>query len=189
MSDASQGPGWWQASDGKWYAPEQHPDYKPPPPPPSTGQAPYAAGPAPSAQSYLQAPLGQPQAVQPYQQVTGAVGTVRKPIIVILLSLVTLGIYFIYWQYVMFKEMKEYSGQGVGEVVGLIFAIFVSIVNAFLLPSEVGQLYLREGRQEPIRGLTGFWVLLPFAGWFVWLVKVQRRTNELWIAHGAAPAA
>jgi hypothetical protein len=25
MSDASQGPGWWQASDGKWYAPELHP--------------------------------------------------------------------------------------------------------------------------------------------------------------------
>ena len=27
MSDQSQGPGWWQASDGKWYAPEQHPDF------------------------------------------------------------------------------------------------------------------------------------------------------------------
>lgn len=25
MSDQSQGPGWWQASDGKWYAPELHP--------------------------------------------------------------------------------------------------------------------------------------------------------------------
>lgn len=28
MSDASQGPGWWQASDGKWYPPQN-----PPPPP------------------------------------------------------------------------------------------------------------------------------------------------------------
>lgn len=26
MSDVSGGPGWWQASDGKWYAPELHPD-------------------------------------------------------------------------------------------------------------------------------------------------------------------
>ncbi|MCD9622994.1 RDD family protein [Rhabdothermincola sp. EGI L10124] len=25
MSDMSQGPGWWQASDGKWYPPEQSP--------------------------------------------------------------------------------------------------------------------------------------------------------------------
>jgi len=27
MSEMSQGPGWWQASDGKWYAQDLHPDY------------------------------------------------------------------------------------------------------------------------------------------------------------------
>ena len=37
MSDHSQGPGWWLASDGRWYAPELHPSYVPPAP---------AAGPA-----------------------------------------------------------------------------------------------------------------------------------------------
>jgi hypothetical protein len=26
MSETSQGPGWWAAADGKWYAPELHPD-------------------------------------------------------------------------------------------------------------------------------------------------------------------
>ena len=30
MSDTSHGTGWWQASDGKWYPPELHPDYEPP---------------------------------------------------------------------------------------------------------------------------------------------------------------
>jgi hypothetical protein len=34
MSDISQGPGWWQAADLKWYPPELHADYVPPPPPP-----------------------------------------------------------------------------------------------------------------------------------------------------------
>jgi hypothetical protein len=33
VSDTSRGPGWWQAADGKWYPPEQHPSYSPPPPP------------------------------------------------------------------------------------------------------------------------------------------------------------
>jgi hypothetical protein len=33
MSDVSRGPGWWIASDGRWYPPEQHPGYRPPPPP------------------------------------------------------------------------------------------------------------------------------------------------------------
>ena len=30
MSEVSQGPGWWQASDGRWYPPEQHPAAAPP---------------------------------------------------------------------------------------------------------------------------------------------------------------
>lgn len=33
MSDQAQGPGWWVASDGKWYPPERHPDYVAPAPP------------------------------------------------------------------------------------------------------------------------------------------------------------
>ena len=33
MSDVSQGPGWWQASDGKWYSPEQAQGYQAPPAP------------------------------------------------------------------------------------------------------------------------------------------------------------
>ena len=32
MSDTSRGPGWWQASDQKWYPPETHPDNRPLPP-------------------------------------------------------------------------------------------------------------------------------------------------------------
>lgn len=35
MSDAPQGPGWWQASDGKWYPPESAP--------PPAGGSPYGA--------------------------------------------------------------------------------------------------------------------------------------------------
>ncbi len=35
MSEVSQGPGWWQASDGKWYPPEQRPAE----PPPTTTQS------------------------------------------------------------------------------------------------------------------------------------------------------
>lgn len=45
MSDVSQGPGWWRASDGKWYPPETHPDYQPPaapPAPPAPVAAPHA---------------------------------------------------------------------------------------------------------------------------------------------------
>jgi hypothetical protein len=45
VSDSSQGPGWWQASDGKWYPPEQSPGYQSPAPGGPYG-APYGGGPA-----------------------------------------------------------------------------------------------------------------------------------------------
>jgi hypothetical protein len=47
MSDYSQGPGWWQASDGRWYPPEGTAGGAPRPPPPY-GQ-PYGA---PAAQPW-----------------------------------------------------------------------------------------------------------------------------------------
>jgi uncharacterized RDD family membrane protein YckC len=43
MSDMSQGPGWWQASDGKWYPPEQAPG-GPPPDTSTWGDAPRGEG-------------------------------------------------------------------------------------------------------------------------------------------------
>src|ERR1700683_3506192 len=46
MSDEAQGPGWWQASDGRWYPPESHPHALLPPPPvgESYGQGPSHPG-------------------------------------------------------------------------------------------------------------------------------------------------
>ena len=116
------------------------------------------------------------------------VGKVRSPLTVILLSLVTLGIYSLYWQYASFKEIKEYSGEGIGGGLGLLFAILLGIVNVFLLPHEVGNLYVREGKEAPVSALTGFWVLIPIIGGIIWIVKTQGRLNEFWEAHGAVRA-
>jgi hypothetical protein len=53
MTETPQGPGWWQASDGRWYPPETHPSYQPPP------------GPAPGAFPPGAAYPGTPGMVQP----------------------------------------------------------------------------------------------------------------------------
>lgn len=163
MSDVSQGEGWWLASDGKWYPPEQSP-----------------ATPTPG-QSTSAEMAGQPPTVQP----TGVLGTPRRPWVVVVLTIITIGIYGLYWQYASFKEMKDYSGEGVGGGVGLILAIFLSIVNIFLLPAEIGNLYFREGQVKPMSGVTGFWAFIPIVGGIIWFVKCQRRLNEFWVAHGA----
>jgi hypothetical protein len=49
VSDVPQGPGWWQASDGKWYPPQ--PAATPPPVAPPPGPAPQWGGPPPAKKS------------------------------------------------------------------------------------------------------------------------------------------
>jgi hypothetical protein len=53
VSDVSQGPGWWLASDGKWYSPQQSPGVVDPGPPPTGPFGPGEADPvgAPTAPS------------------------------------------------------------------------------------------------------------------------------------------
>lgn len=115
---------------------------------------------------------------------TGFTGKTRSPWAVIGLSIITFGIYSLYWQYATFKEMKAYSGQGIGGGLGLLFAILLGIVNVFLMPAEVGDLYTNEGGQAPVSWLTAFWVLIPLVGGIIWVIRTQGRLNDFWTAHG-----
>jgi hypothetical protein len=110
---------------------------------------------------------------------------VREPVAVILLTIVTLGIYHLYWSYQVFRELKETTHEGIGGVVGLILAFFVNPVNWFLLPSEIGNMYARAGKEKPVRGVTGFWNLIPLIGFIIWVVKVQGALNREWQELGA----
>ena len=104
---------------------------------------------------------------------------------VLLLGIITCGIYFLFWYYNTFEEMKDYSGEGLGGLVGLLLSIFCGIITIFVLPAEVGNLFEADGKEKPISGMTGFWMLLPFIGGIVWLFKVQGRLNDFWESKGA----
>jgi hypothetical protein len=114
----------------------------------------------------------------------GTVGVVRSPLAVILLSIVTIGIYALYWYYKTFQELQHHSGAGVGGGVGLLLAILLNPVAWFLLPHEVRRTYESSGLQSPVRALTGLWNVLPLIGSIVWLVKVQGALNRYWESRG-----
>ena len=76
----------------------------------------------------------------------GPVGKIRNPWAVIVFSIITIGIYTLYWTYQVFRELKEHTGQGVGPVIALVIEILINIVNLFLLPSEIGDMYAAEGQ-------------------------------------------
>jgi len=116
---------------------------------------------------------------------TGTLGKPRGIVFVIVMSIVTLGIYHLYWTYNVFEEIKRHTGEGIGGILGLVIAIVINIVNYFVLPSEIGKMYVRDGRAAPMTGWTGLWILLPIIGWFVWIVKVQGALNRYWESKSA----
>jgi hypothetical protein len=65
MSGASQGPGWWQASDLKWYPPASQPNQVPPPPPPPPPGQPYPTNPYAAAAQAPGIHTGPPPQVRP----------------------------------------------------------------------------------------------------------------------------
>ena len=102
---------------------------------------------------------------------TGPLGRPRGIAFVIIISIITFGIYHLYWTYVTFEEMKQRTKEGLGGVLGLVIGILLSIVNAFVIPSEVGHMYRGDGEEAPMTGWTGLWVLLP-------LVRMVRLGRE-----------
>ena len=147
-------------------------DQAPPPPPPPP---PPIAPPPPPQYGY----------VQPGQVY---VGKIRSTGLAMLLFVVTFGIYGLIWWYLVHEDMKKHSGQGLGGLVALILAFFVSPAAAFFSSDEVGKLYERAGQRAPVSAVTGLWyfpgiflVFLPI----VWFVKTNGALNAYWRAHGA----
>jgi hypothetical protein len=127
---------------------------------------------------------------------TGPLGQKRGIGFGILMFVVTLGIYGLYWTYKTCEEMKRHTGDGIGGVVGGVIGIVIGVVNFFVIPSELGRMYKKDGRTPPTSGWTGLWgfpgVYLLLIGLFVWWFKVQGGLNDYWEAKAsgvAAPAA
>jgi hypothetical protein len=119
----------------------------------------------------------------------GELGNTRSIGMSILFAIVTLGIYPIVWVYKTHDEIKRYSGNGVGGVIGLVIFLLIAPVTYFVLPSEVRSMYEdRDGGTSPVRGTTGLWILLPLVGPIVWFVKVQGALNRYWESKGVPSA-
>ena len=118
----------------------------------------------------------------------GPVGNTRSIGLSILWAILTIGIYTYVWTYKTHEEIKRYSGNGVGGVIGFVIYFVLSPVTFFIVPAEVRYMYEDlDGQASPVRGLTGLWILLPLIGNIVWFVKVQGALNRYWQSKGAPP--
>jgi hypothetical protein len=80
MSDVPEGPGWWQASDGRWYAPEQFPRAETAAPTAPTAPSPPDAPAAPAAPTTAAAPYP-PGAPTPVLVQVGDIACTRDEVV------------------------------------------------------------------------------------------------------------
>ena len=112
-------------------------------------------------------------------------GKPRSPLLVILLSIVTFGIWSIVWAFQNGEELKRRRGSGIGGVGYLFITLFIGPVTMFLMASEVEQLYRSEGKEPRITTIWGLWFLLPVVCNLIWYLRIQSALNEYWISHGS----
>ena len=114
---------------------------------------------------------------------TGPLGNPRGIGFGILMFIVTLGFYSWYWAFKTHEEVKQHSDEGVGGVIGLVIWILLNVVSAFVIPSEVGKMYRKDGQEPPVTGWTGLWLfpgLILIVPAIVWFAKVQGALNRYW---------
>jgi hypothetical protein len=119
---------------------------------------------------------------------TGPLGHPRGIGFGILIFIVTFGLYSLYWVYQTQDEVKRHSGEGIGGVLGLVVWLIVGAISAFVIPSEIGKMYEKDGREAPITGWSGLWLFpgaLLIIPAIVWFVKVQGSLNRYWESEGA----
>ncbi len=156
----------------------------------------------PPGQGYQQYPPGQgyqqydpnQQYQQPYQQpygegvhnmpLTGFRGTVRSPGMVIFLSIITCGIYGIYWFYSAASELNSVLGyeetKPYYSVVGLLCFVF-SYILMWQFDKALMEVNRKRGRYSESKFLV--WILLSIfvgIGFFVMQYEVQSSLNELY---------
>ena len=127
----------------------------------------------------------------------GKLGKFRSPGTVLILSIVTLGIYGIIWLGMIWQEMKEYTGKGLsGWALLLMFVPIVNIyiyimllVYYFTIPQNIGLERMKLGMQQGLTAVWGLLILVPLGG-LIWMYFVQKNLNEMWAAaSGNAPQA
>jgi hypothetical protein len=123
---------------------------------------------------------------------TGPLGQPRGIGFGILMFIVTIFFYGWYWSFKTHEEMKQHTGEGLGGVLGLVVWILVGFVSAFVIPSEVGKVYAKDGREPPVTGWTGLWLVpgvILIIPAIVWFAKVQGALNRYWESKASVPAA
>ena len=146
---------------------------------------------SPSSQSAIPAGTAPQDAMNQVQIGPDSVAKLRNPILVVIFTIITLGIYQIYWWYSANRELADYGrARGVGDLgddpVKSTFALFpgalivVPAIWTTVTTFKRIQAAQRLNGQTPINGWLGFVLVLVFSPALVGYM--QSGLNSAWNA-------
>jgi len=153
---------------------------------------------SPSSQSAIPAGTAPPDAMNNQVQIgPGSVAKLRNPILVVIFTIITLGIYQIYWWYSANRELADYGrARGVGDLgddpVKSTLALFpgalivVPAIWTTVTTFKRIQAAQRLNGQTPINGWLGFVLVLVFSPALVGYM--QSGLNSAWSAARPGPS-
>ena len=112
----------------------------------------------------------------------GAKGKVENPTTVLILGLVTCGLYTVYWMWVRAKEMNDYLGRQVVNPLFIIpgcicgpLVIYADYLYCWALPEMQKKAGITDAKDEKVLHLI-LMIFVPFVG--SWMI--QQKLNEIW---------
>jgi len=121
------------------------------------------------------------------------IGKVRNPVTVIILSIITCGIYYYFWLYTAMDDLNKAAGREViNPALFLILSIFVPFVVLYVFYT-MDKAFAEISKNEGITYKENFilWLILYLAcgvGMYVGMYQLTEGFNALWAARGGGNA-
>ncbi|MCL2755353.1 MAG: DUF4234 domain-containing protein [Oscillospiraceae bacterium] len=108
------------------------------------------------------------------------VGKTESPVTLIILSIVTCGIYFIIWSFRVTKEINDAAGRELVPGWAPIAGIFIVFVEMFFMDKAMQEFMPMKGKSWDSKFVL--WLLLSFVGVgaIMYLYQMQTALNEAW---------
>ena len=119
------------------------------------------------------------------------IGKTRNPIIVILLGIVTCGIYTLYWTYTAADEVNKITGQERINPILFLVSFFIPFLPLYFV-HKLDESFVEIGQKEGVPYDSKFilWLVLFFVGigYLVFYYQAQEMLNKIWLARGGSAA-
>ena len=115
------------------------------------------------------------------------IGKTQNAVMVIVLSLVTCGIYSIYWLYTALNDLNKLVGR---EAVNPILGAIIAPYGLYVIDKEFVEINKNEGLEDYKSNFV-LWILLCFVcsiGYFMAVSQIVKNFNAIWEKRGGTPS-